>query len=92
MTEFSSKCEILGELYAKYRDADEFKAFVAKNDLGLPLAHFISENLCQASSDGVRYITETFDLFLDSLQLFDTGFANLDAVFNATKGMYDDDD
>jgi hypothetical protein len=52
-------------------------------DLGLPLAYFVSEDLCEVSDDGVRYINETFDLFLASLELKDVGFANLEDVFIA---------
>jgi hypothetical protein len=55
------------------------------NDLGLPLAYFVSENLCDVSDDGVRYINETFDLFLASLELNDTGFTNLSDVFGAAE-------
>ena len=83
MTDFSSKCEILGKFYANYRDERDFEDFMEFNDLGLPLAYFVSENLCEVSDDGVRYITETFDLFLASLELTDVGFANLEDVFLA---------
>ena len=53
------------------------------NDLGLPLAYFVSENLCEVSDDGVRYINETWELFIASLEIEDTGFTNLEDVFIA---------
>ena len=83
MTEFSSKCEILGKFYSNYAAEKDFQDFMEFNDIGLPLAYFVSENLCEVSDDGVRYINETFDLFLASLELNDTGFANLEDVFLA---------
>jgi hypothetical protein len=83
MTDFTSKCEILGQFYANYRDERDFEDFMEFNDLGLPLAYFVSENLCEVSDDGVRYINETYTLFLASLELNDTGFANLEDVFIA---------
>ena len=45
MTDFHKVCEILGELYSLYKDDQEFKDFIEFNDLGLPLAYFVAENL-----------------------------------------------
>jgi hypothetical protein len=83
MTGFTNRCEILGQFYSQYRDEKDFQDFMEFNDLGLPLAYFVSEDLCEVSDDGVRYINETFDLFLASLELKDVGFANLEDVFIA---------
>jgi hypothetical protein len=85
MTDFDSKCQILGHFYSQYRDERDFEDFMEFNDLGLPLAYFVSENLCEVSDDGVRYINETYDLFLASLELNDTGFDNLEDVFTAAE-------
>ncbi len=83
MTDFDSKCRILGHFWSNYRDEQDFQDFMEFNDLGLPLAYFVSEELCEVSDDGVRYINETFDLFIASLELEDTGFNSLDDVFMA---------
>ena len=74
MTDFSKMCDVLGSLYANYKEDEDFKDFIDFNDLGLPLAYFISEDLCQVSDDGARYITETWQLFLASMDLQDTGW------------------
>jgi hypothetical protein len=76
-------CEILGSLYANYKQDDDLKDFIEFNDLGLPLAYFVSEELCQVSDDGARYITETWQLFLASMDLQDTGWDSLDQMFAA---------
>jgi len=89
MTDFTSKCEILGQFYSNYRNEKDFQDFMEFNDLGLPLAYFVSENLCEVSDDGVRYINETYTLFLASLELNDTGFANLEDVFLAAGELRD---
>jgi hypothetical protein len=83
MTEFANKCEILGQFYSQYRDEKNFTDFMEFNDLGLPLAYFVSEELVEVSDDGARYINETWDLFLASLELKDVGFTNLEDVFIA---------
>ena len=86
MTDFTRMCEILGSLYANYKQDDDLKDFIEFNDLGLPLAYLASENLCEVSDDGARYITETWALFVQSLDLEDTGFETLDQMFSATEG------
>lgn len=84
MTNFSDKTDILGDLYANYREDENFKDFIDFNDLGLPLAYLSREGLCEVSDDGERYISETWDLFIKSLGLEDTGFEDLDDVFQAS--------
>ena len=86
MTDFTKVCEILGLLYANYKEDEEFKDFIDFNDLGLPLAYFASERLCEVSDDGARYIMETWLLFLKGLGLEDTGiWDNLEDVFEAAE-------
>lgn len=80
MTDFSSICDILGSLYSNYREDKNFKDFIEFNDLGLPLAYLTSENLCEPSDDGVRYITETWELFLAGLNIKDEGFEDLEQL------------
>ena len=85
MTDFTSKCEILGDFYSNYRDEKDFEDFMEFNDLGLPLAYFVAQSLCDVSDDGVRYINDTWDLFIASLEISDTGFTNLSDVFGAAE-------
>lgn len=86
MTDFTKVCEILGVLYANYKEDEEFKDFIDFNDLGLPLAYFASEKLCEVSDDGARYIMETWALFLKGLGLEDTGlWDNLEDVFESAE-------
>lgn len=92
MTGFSNKCAILGSLYSNYKEAPGFKDFIEYNDIGLPLAYLTNEGLCELSTDGERYVEETWELFLASMNLNDTGFDELDDVFNATKGIYKSDE
>ncbi len=82
MTDFSSICDILGSLYANHREDKDFKDFIEFNDLGLPLAYLTKENLCEPSDDGVRYITETWQLFLAGLNMKDEGFDSLEELFS----------
>ena len=83
MTDFTKVCEILGTLYANYKEDDDLKDFIDFNDLGLPLAYFVSESLAEVSDDGARYITETWQLFLASMDLEDNDWNSLDEMFAA---------
>ena len=85
VTDFNNVCEILGKLYSVYKEDEEFKYFIEFNDLGLPLAYFVAENLCEVSDDGARYITETWALFLAGLNLEDSGWSDLDEVFESAE-------
>jgi hypothetical protein len=84
VTGFSNKCAILGALYANYGNDPEFEDFVEFNDLGLPLAYLSNEGLCELSTDGERYIEETWLLFVKSLGLEDTGFEDINEMFQAS--------
>ena len=84
MTDFSSICNILGQLYEDYSEDPGFREFIEFNDIGLPLAYLAQENLCTISNDGEKYVAETWQLFLASLNLSDEGFESLDEVLSAS--------
>ena len=83
MTNFSSRCNILAELWIDYRQDENFTDFIEYNDLGLPLAYSISEGLATPNEQGIKYINETFDLLLEALGKEDEGFETLEDVFNS---------
>lgn len=78
MTEFENKIKILGGFYNLYRDDEELQDFFEYNDIGMPLAYLTSEGLCEISSDGKKYIAESWDVLLTFSGIEDTGFENLD--------------
>lgn len=75
MTDFYIKCQILGDLYENYEE--DFKDFIEFNDLGFPLAYLNAQGLALPSSDGMRFVEETWDLLLADLNVEDTGFEDL---------------
>lgn len=77
MTPFSKRCEILSELWLNYRDNETFEEFIEYNDLGLPMAHLIAENLVEATRQGEIYIDETFELLLNVLSIEDDNYDSL---------------
>jgi hypothetical protein len=71
----------LARLWIEHREDEDFEDFVEYNDLGLPLAYFISEGVALSTPLAETYIGETFELLISALDIEDTGFENLDEVF-----------
>ena len=80
MTDFDDICTILGELYANYKDDERFKEFLEFCDIGVPLAYHVYEDLAEPTENGIRYISDTWELFLGALELPDNGYESLDQV------------
>lgn len=79
-TSYYVKAQILAELWLNYRNDEEFIDFVEYNDLGLPLAYAISNEIVESTDTAQRFIEETFDLLLTGLDVEDTGFEDLDEL------------
>jgi hypothetical protein len=84
-TSFEAQCDILAQLWIEHRGDQEFADFVEYNDMGLPLAYFISEGVASPTDLAETYVGETFALLLAALGLEDTGFENLDEVFTQSE-------
>lgn len=63
-----------------YRNYEDFEDFIEYNDMGLPLAFFVSQDIIQTNDMVTNYINETWELFLESLKVEDTGFSTLDEL------------
>jgi hypothetical protein len=86
-TPFSSKCSILGELWLSYRSEEEFEDFIDYNDLGLPIAYAIANDIVKSTDLAKAFVEETFDLLLASLGVEDEGWENLDEMLSIAKGF-----
>lgn len=82
MTPFSKRCEILGELWLNYRDDEEFRDFFEYNDLGLPLAYAIKNDIVHIAPLGEQMVNETFDILVSALEIEDTEFESLDEMLS----------
>jgi len=81
-TSFENKCHILGEMWMNMRDAEDFEDFFEYNDLGLPLAYVLANDIAVPNSKSRSFIEETFDLLLEQLEIEDSGFEELDELLN----------
>jgi hypothetical protein len=85
-TPFDTRCDILAELWMQYRFEQHLEDYVKYNDLGLPLAFLVSEELVKPADLAKAMINETFDLLMAALHIEDTGFESIDDVFVAGEG------
>ena len=79
-----NKQYILAELWMNYRDDDNFSDFIQYNDLGLPLAYLLHNGIVKSTESSDKFVNETFDLLLGSLEVEDAGFESLDDIFMST--------
>jgi hypothetical protein len=77
---FDNKISILAELWMNYRDDDELKDFIEYNDIGLPLAYLLMNEIVLPSEQSAIYINETYDLFVSSLTVEDKEWQSLDEM------------
>jgi len=79
VTPFETRADILADLWMNYRNDDEFQDFLQYNDVGLPAAWLIAEDLCTPNERLKAMIDETFILLLTALEIKDdSGFDSLD--------------
>ncbi len=77
---FDNKISILAELWMNYRDDEDLQDFVEYNDLGLPLAYFLMNEIVAPSQLAAVYIDETYNLFIASLGVEDKEWQSLDEL------------
>jgi hypothetical protein len=82
VTEFENICSILSDLWLNYKHEKDFRDFISYNDIGLPLAYFIASELVEATEMAKQYVYETWNIFLDSLDVKeDIGWNSLEELF-----------
>lgn len=80
-TPFSTRTEILAELWKDYKHDQEFQDFVEYNDLGLPLAYAIANQIVKSTDIAEQFINETFELLLGALEVEDDDYQDLGDLF-----------
>ncbi len=82
---FADRCGILGRFWIDFREDQDLKPFVEYNDVGLPLAYFIAEGLVTSTPLSEQYINETFEIFLQAMNVTEEeleGVDNLTALLD----------
>jgi hypothetical protein len=61
----------------RHKTLDELAEFFRYNDVGVPLAFAFAEGIVNHSPTLEKYVNETFDQLLETLNLEDSGFEDL---------------
>lgn len=78
---FLTRCEILAELWLNHKTDANFIDFVEYNDLGLPIAYAIANNVVEPKPMAETFVNETFDQLCEELGLVnDINWVNLDQM------------
>jgi hypothetical protein len=82
-TPFSSKCEILSDLWVAHRTEEAFQELFSYADLAFPLAFAISMNMVKSTEAAEADIEEAWNLLMGQLEIDDTNvvFEYLEDVF-----------
>ena len=80
---FENKITILAELWMNYRDDNELNDFIEYNDIGLPLAYLLMNEIVLPTEQSEVYINETYDLLIASLTVEDKQWESLDEMLGS---------
>jgi hypothetical protein len=75
-----NKITILAELWMNYREDEELQDFVEYNDLGLPMAYLLMNEIVLPNEQSAIYINETYDLLVGALGIPDKEWESLDEM------------
>lgn len=76
-TDLASKCDILNDIWINYSDHEFFETFIEMNDLGLPMAHFISNGIVESTPLAEQLVNQSFQEMLELFEVEDEGYKSL---------------
>jgi hypothetical protein len=66
---YSKRCFILSDFWLNYKDEEDFEDFVEYNDIGLPLAFMITEDIVKSTTVAEVYVNEAWELLCTALKI-----------------------
>lgn len=79
-TTLENKALILGQLWINNKEEDEWSEFFEYNDLSLPLAFALAEEIIDLTPKLEAYINESWDLLLKGMDIEDIGYEHFDEL------------
>lgn len=73
-----SKSKILTQFLNEHGEDEDLQAFMKHNDVGFPLARFISTGIASPTKQAHRYINETYAMFLDAMEVTEEDVSGVD--------------
>lgn len=81
-TDYAKRSEILKHLWVNHNDNEIFEEFIDLNDLGLPMAYFISQGIVESTPMAEDLVNQSFQALLDMFEVDDRGFKSLQEIIN----------
>ena len=81
-TDYASKVDILNDLWINYSEEEEFQDFIEMNDLGLPLAHCISNGIVESTPLAEQLVNQSFNSLIELFETEDTGFKSFQEILS----------
>lgn len=81
-TSYEDRCAILAELWVNHKNDDEFEDFMTYNDLGLPLAYAVANDIADSNDRIERFVNETFETLLEALSIEDAAYESLSEMLD----------
>jgi hypothetical protein len=66
---YSKKCLLLADFWLNYKEEEGFEDFVEYNDIGLPLAFMITEDIVLSTPIAEVYVNEAWELLCAALNV-----------------------
>lgn len=91
--ELKTKAQIIVEFVEMKAENEEFDDFFSYNDLGIPLAVAVSNDLCELNKRGIDILEETYLLLLTELRVDDVNseYEDLDEIIEDSP-LFDDEE
>ena len=86
-TTFDNKALILGQVWMQHKSDNEMADFFAYNDIGVPLAFAFAEGIVNHTPSLEQYVNESFDLLLEAIDIEDTGFDDLQHLWDELEAL-----
>ena len=92
-TSFLNKCEILADVHVEAGTNPNLNEFRKYNDIGLPLAYLIAQDLVEPKGDdSLKYIDDTWRMLCESLGIDPNGDYKDSADFLSHQEKDEDDE
>jgi hypothetical protein len=81
-TDLASKIDILNDIWINYSEEEGFQDFIEMNDLGLPLAHLISNGIVESTTLAEELVNQSFNDLMELFEIDDSGFKKFEEILN----------
>ena len=71
----------------QHKSDNEMADFFAYNDIGVPLAFAFAEGIVNHTPSLEQYVNESFDLLLEAIDIEDTGFDDLQHLWDELEAL-----